>query len=155
MSHVHAMHMYLQVSIFVILYLVGAFLNVSLSPSLFVSYVSCDMTPKCKFIPSRNPFHSETSSSSSPSDPTPSHVRFHDEKAKSDFFKNFSRRGILLECQVVLSDFSNTNLPTVIYSKGWESLCGASITCPSMIIQEFYSNMHGFDYYMPQFVTHV
>ena len=24
-----------------------------------------------------------------------------------------------------------------------------------MIIQEFYSNMHGFDYSIPQFVTHV
>ena len=86
------MHMYLQVSIFVILNLVGAFLIVSLSLplSLFVSYVSCDMTPKCKFILSRNPFHSETSSSSSPSDPTPSHVRFRDEKAKSDFSENFS-----------------------------------------------------------------
>ena len=34
------MHTYLQVSIFVILYLVGAFLIVSLSPSLSVSYVS-------------------------------------------------------------------------------------------------------------------
>ena len=27
--------------------------------------------------------------------------------------------------------------------------------CPSMIIQEFYSNMHGFDYSIPQFVTRV
>ena len=55
--------------------------------------------------------------------------------------------------QVVLSDFSDTNLPTVIYSRGWESLCGAPVMCLSMIIQEFYSNMHGFDYSIPQFVT--
>ena len=149
MSHVHAMHMYLQVSIFVILYLVGAFLNVSLSPSLFVSYVSCDMTPKCKFILSRNPFHSETSSSSSPSDPTPSHVRFRDEKAKSDSSENFSQCGIHSERQVVLLDFFDTDLPTVIHSRDWESLCGVPVTCPSVIIQEFYSNMHGFNYSIP------
>ena len=84
------MHTYLQVSIFVILYLVGAFLIVSLCPSLFVSYFSCVMAPKCKSILSRNLLHSKTSSSSSPSNPTPSHVRFHDEKAKSDFLENFS-----------------------------------------------------------------
>ena len=50
------MHTYLQVSIFVILYLVGAFLIVFLSPSLFVSYISCVMACKRKSIPSRNPF---------------------------------------------------------------------------------------------------
>ena len=27
--------------------------------------------------------------------------------------------------------------------------------CPSVIIQEFYSNMHGFDYSITQFVTHI
>ena len=37
----------------------------------------------------------------------------------------------------------------------WESLCDIPITCPSMLIQEFYSNMHGFDYLVPLFVTHV
>ena len=78
-------HTYLQVSIFVILYLVGAFLIVFLSPSLSVSYVSCFMAYKQKFIPSRNPLHFGVSSSSSPSDPTPSHVRFRDEKDKSEF----------------------------------------------------------------------
>ena len=39
--------------------------------------------------------------------------------------------------------------------EGWESLCGIPVTCPSMIIQEFYSNMHGFDYFVPHFITHV
>jgi len=119
------------------------------------SYVSCVMAPKHKFTPSRNPFHFGRSSSSSPSNPTPSHVRFRDEKAKLDFFENFSRRNIHSECQVVLSDFSDTYLPTVIYSRSWESLCGAPITCPSVIIQEFYSNMHGFNYSIPQFSTRV
>ena len=49
---------------------------------------------------------------------TPSHVRFHDDKACKDFLENFSRLSIHLECQVVLSDFSNTDLPIVIYSRG-------------------------------------
>ena len=34
-------------------------------------------------------------------------------------------------------------------------LCGVPITCPSMIIQEFCSNMHRFDYSIPLFVTRV
>ena len=105
-------------------------LFLSFSPS----YVNCVMAPKRKSTPSRNPLHSGASSSSSPSDPTPSHVWFHDEKAKSDFFENFSWRGIHSDRQVILLDFSDTDLPTVIYSKGWESLCGAPVTCPSVII---------------------
>ena len=55
----------------------------------------------------------------------------------------------------VLSDFFNTDLPTTIHSRGWESFCGVLVTCPSVIIQEFYSNMHRFDYFIPQFSTHV
>ena len=76
-----------------------------------------------------------------PYDPTPSYVQFRDEKAKSDFLENFSRHGIHLECQVVLSDFFDTNLPIVIHNKGWESLCGILVMCLSVITQEFYSNM--------------
>ena len=57
--------------------------------------------------------------------------------------------------QVVLSDFSNTDLPTIIYSRGWESLCGILVTCLSVIIHEFYSNMHGFDYFVSHFFTRV
>ena len=132
------MHTYLQVSIFVILNLVGAFLivslSLSLSLSLSVSYVSCIMAPKRKSIPSWNPLRFEASSSSSPSDPTPSHIQFRDEKAKLDFLKNFSRHGIHSEHQVILSNFSDTDLPTVIHSRGWESLCGVPVMCPSMII---------------------
>ena len=111
---------------------------VSLSPplSLFLVLV-CFMTPKCKSTPSRNPLCSKASSSSSLADPTPSHIRFHDDKAHKDFSKNFSRWGIHSEHQVILSNFSNTNLPTVIYSRGWESLCGIPVTCPSVIIWEF------------------
>ena len=72
-----------------------------------------------------------------------------------DFFENFSKRGVHSKCQVILSDFSNTDLPSIIHSKGWESLYDVSVTCPSVLIQEFYSNMHGFDYLVPYFVTRV
>ena len=82
--------------------------------SLFLS-VSCSMAPKRNSTLSQNPFHSEVSSSS---DTTPSLVRFHDNKAQKDFSKNFSRHGIHSECQVILSDFSNIELLTVIYSRG-------------------------------------
>ena len=99
--------------------------------SFFPSHFSCVMAAKHKSIPFQNPFCSEASSSS-PFDPTPSHVWFCDEKAKSDFLENFPRRGIHSNCQVVLSDFSDTDPPTVIHSRGWESLCGVLVTCPSV-----------------------
>ena len=89
---------------------------VSLSLSLFLALVY-SVASKHKFAPSRNPLRSRASSS----DSTPSHVRFRDEKAKLDFSENFSWYGIHLERQVVLLDFFDTNLSTVIYSRGWES----------------------------------
>ena len=52
-----------------------------------------------------------------------------------------------------MADFADTDLPTVIHSRGWESLCDVPVTCPSMLIQEFYSNMHGFDFLVPLFST--
>ena len=144
-------HAYVPSILYILIYLLfwyfSDYLPLFLSFSPF--YVSCVMAPKRKSIPSWNPLHSEESSSSSPSDPTPSHVWFLDEKAKSDFLENFTWRGIHSDCQVVLSDFSDIDLHTVIHSRGWESLCGVSVTCPFMIIQEFYSNMHGFDYSIP------
>ena len=110
------------------------------------------MASKHKSTPSQNHLRSEASSCSSPSDPTPFHVRFCDEKATSDFLENFSR-AFIQNAKVIMLDFFNTDLPTVIHSKGWESLCGILVTCPFVIIQDFYSNMHGFDYSIPQFVT--
>ena len=157
MSYVHAFSCirtfnYIYIDIFVVWYF-SDYLPLFLS--FFPSYVSCVMASKRKSILSRNPLHIGASSSSSPFDPTPSHVRFCDEKAKLDFLENFSQRGIHSERQVVLSDFSDTDLPTVIHSRGWESLYGISVTCLSVIIQEFYSNMKEFDYSIPLFVTHV
>ena len=145
MSHVHASVPFL----FYLLVLCcdGAFsvcLLFSLSDNL------C-MACKRKFAPSRNPLHSGASSS----DPTPLHVWFRDEKACQDFSKNFFKHGIHSKHCVILVDFSNTTLPTVIHSWGWESLCEIPMSCSTMIIQEFYSNMHGFNTSIPRFVTQV
>ena len=119
------------------------------SPSLLFTLV-VSMAPKCKSTPSQNPLCSGASSSF---DPTPSHIWFRDEDAWKDFSENFSRRGVHSERWVILSYFSDTDLPTVIHSRGWESLCDAPITCPSVLIQEFYSNIHGIDSSVPLFHT--
>ena len=101
----------------------------SLSLSLLLALV-CSMAPKHKSTPSQNLLCSGASSF----DPTSSHVRFRDEKAKSNFSENFARHGIHSKRQVVLLNFFDTNLPTINYNRGWESLCGISITCHSVII---------------------
>ena len=128
-----------------------AFLIVFLSLPLLLFTLVVSMAPKHKSAPSQNPLHSRTSSSS---DPTP-YLRFHDEDARKDFSEKFSRQGVHSECRVILVDFADTDLPTIIHSQGWESLCDVSITCPTVLIQEFYSNMHGFNFSVPLFSTHV
>ena len=110
------------------------------------------MAPKCKSTPARNPLCFGASSSSSPS---PSNVRFYDDDAFKAFLENFSRQGNHSKCQVVLSDFADTDLPSVIHNRGWESLCDVLVTCPFMLIQEFYSNMHEIDRSVPLFFTRV
>ena len=110
------------------------------------------MAPKRKSTSSRNPLLSRTSSSS---DPTLSHIRFCDDDAFKAFSESFSRRGIHSERQVILSDFVDTDLPTIIHSRGWESLCDIPVTCPLVLIQEFYSNMHGIDRSASLFFTRV
>ena len=52
-------------------------------------------------------------------------------------------------------DFADTELPTIIHNPGWESLCDVSVTCSTVLIQDFYSNMHGFDFSVPLFSTRV
>ena len=66
-----------------ILLLIGTLLRLSLS--LFLSD-SLRMAPKRKSSPSRNPLCSEASSSS---DSTPLHVRFYDEKPRTNYRRTF------------------------------------------------------------------
>ena len=111
------LHTYFQFFIFLYFYFFSAFLRVFLCPSLLLALV-CSMAPRCKSIMSQNPLHSGACSSSSPSDLTPSHIKFRDDKAHKEFLENFSWRSIHSERQVVLSDFPDTDLRTVIYSRG-------------------------------------
>ena len=110
------------------------------------------MAPKRKSTPARNPLLSDASSSI---DPFSSTIWFRDDDAFKAFSENFSRQGIHSECQVILSDFADTDLPSVIHSRGWELLCDVPVTCPLVLIQEFYSNMHGIDHSVPLFFTRV
>ena len=73
------------------------------------------MAPKHKSTPAQNPFHSGASSSS---DSAPLSLRFRDDDAHKAFSKNFSRRGIHSKRQVILADFTNIDLPTVIHNRG-------------------------------------
>jgi len=104
------------------------------------------MALKHKSTLTRNPFRSESSSST---DPPPLHVWFCDEKAYHDFSENFSKCGIHPKRHVILLDFVDTALPDVIHTQGWESLCEIPLRCPIVFIQEFYSNMHGIDTFIP------
>ena len=146
------MHTRSLFNILAIFELFGAFLIVSFFPLSLLFMLVMSMAPKRKSTSSQNPLHSKALSSS---DPTSSHIRFYDEDARKDFSENFSRRGVHLEHRVILLDFSDTNLSTVIHSRGWESLCDVPVTCPSMLIQEFYSNMHRIDSSIPLFSTRV
>ena len=94
------------ISFLLLLTMFGTCLSLSLFLSLCLFLlISLLMAPKkSKSIPSQNPLHSKASSSSS-IDPTPSHVRFLDNKARKDILENFSRCGIHSERQVILSDF--------------------------------------------------
>ena len=123
-----------------------------LSLPLFLFTLVVSMAPKRKSTPAQNPLRFDASSSTNPS---PSTVQFRDDDAFKAFLENFSRQGIHSERQVVLSDFADTDLPSVIHNRGWESLCDVPVTCPLMLIQEFYSNMHGIDRSVPLFFTHV
>ena len=92
------------------------------------------MAPKPKSTPARNPLRFGASSSS---DPTLSHIQFRDDDAFKAFSENFSRRGIHSERQVILTDFADTDLPSVIHSRGWESLCDIPVTCPLVLSRSF------------------
>ena len=101
------------------------------SPSLFLFTLIVSMEPKRKSTLAQNPLRSGASSSSNS---TPLSLRFRDDDAHKAFSKNFSRRGIHSERQVILVGFADTDLPTVIHNREWESLCDVPITCPLMLI---------------------
>ena len=121
-------------------------------PSLFLVTLVVSMAPKCKSTPTRNPFHSGASNSS---DHAPLSLRFRNDDAYKAFTENFSWWDIHSERWVILGHFADTDLPTVIHNREGESLCDEPVTCPFMLIQEFYSNMHGIDRSVPLFVTWV
>ena len=159
MQFLLACHMFMHPHAYVLLFQYTCYISTVWSfsdclslPSLFLFMLLMSMAPKRKSTPSQNPLRSRASSSS---DPTPSHIWFRDEDARKDFSENFSRQGVHLECQVILSNFSNTDLPTVIHSRDLESLCDVPVTCPFVLIQEFYSNMHRIDSSVPLFHTRI
>ena len=123
-----------------------------LSLPLFLFTLVMSMAPKCKFTSARNFLHSGASSFS---DSAPLSLQFRDDDAHKAFSENFSRRDVHSEHQVILTDFADTNLPIVIHSWEWKSLCDVSVTCPLMLIQEFYSIMHGIDRSVPLFFTRI
>ena len=155
MSHVHAfsMHVYFFSHILIIVNYFGTFLIVSFSFPLLLVMLVVSMAPKRKSTLAQNPLHFEASFSSS--NLVPLFFRFRNDDAHKAFSENFSRWGIHSECRVILGHFADTDLPIVIYSREWESLCDEPVTCPLVLIQEFYSNMHGIDRSVPHFVTRV
>ena len=110
------------------------------------------MAPKRKSTPAWNPLHSGASTSS---DHAPLSLHFRNDDAHKAFMENFSQRGIHLERRVILGHFADTDLPTVIHSREWESLYDEPVTFPLVLIQEFYSNMLGIDRSVSHFVTRV
>ena len=146
------MHTYFFSIFLIYLKLLGTFLIVILSLLLCCFTLVVSMAPKRKSTPARNPLHFSTSSST---DHSPSTVRFCDDDAFKAFSENFSRRGIHSKRQVILSDFVDTDLPSIIHSRGWESLCDVPVTFPLVLIQKFYFNMHGINHSVPFFFTRV
>ena len=71
------------------------------------------------------------------------------------FWRTSLDKAFIRKRQVVLSDFAGIDLPSIIHSRGWESLCDVPVTCRLMLIQEFYSNMHEIDRSVPLFFTRV
>ena len=133
MSHVHAflMHTYSLFNILVIFELIGNFLIVFLSLPLFLFTLVVSMAPKRKSTLARNSLHSGAYSSF---DYAPFSLRFRDDDAHKAFLENFSRRGVHSEHQVILADFADIDLPSVIHSREWESLYDVPVTCPLVLI---------------------
>ena len=129
-KHFPCIHTFFSLYLLLLL-LLGTFFIVFLFSPLFLFTLVVSMAFKRKSTPAWNPLRSSASSSSNPS---PSNVRFRDDDAFKAFSENFFRQGIHSERQVVLSNFADTDLPSVIHSKGWESLCDIPVTCPLVLI---------------------
>ena len=134
MSHVHvfSIHMYFFSHIFTIVNCFGTFLIVSFSLPLFMFTLVVSMVWYLRV----NLLRLETLFI-----PKLLHLLilllslcFHDDNAHKAFLKNFSRRGVHLERQVILADFVDIDLPIVIHSQECESLCDFLVTCPLILI---------------------
>ena len=85
-----------------------------LSLPLFLFTLVLSMVPKRESTPARNPHHFGASSSSDSALLT---LRFHDDDAHKAFSENFSKQGVHSKRQVILVDFADIDLPTVIHSQ--------------------------------------
>ena len=108
------------------------FSSLSLSLSLSLSRFSFLIRAPKNSIPSKNPIRRHGSSSSSFALSLLDSVRFHDEKARDDFFENFFDWVIHLEHQVIFSNFPYTFLPSAFSSWGWASLYEIPKRCPTV-----------------------
>ena len=154
MSRVHAfpMNMYSLFNILFIFALLGTFLIVFLSLPLFLFTLVVSMAFKRKSTPTRNPLYFGASSSfdSAPLSlfgfvmmmPTRHSWRTFLDEVFIQNAKSFWRT-------------SPIDLPIVIHSQEWESPYDVPITCPFVLIQEFYSNLHGIDRSVPLFFTRI
>ena len=126
-------HAYVLYFSIYLLYLncIGDSLIVSFFPLSILFTLVVSMAPKRKSTLARNPLHSDASSSSNSA---PFSLWFCDDDAHKAFSENFSRCGIHFERQVILVDIADTDLPTVIHSRGWELLCDVPVTCPLVLI---------------------
>ena len=102
-----------------------------LSPLYLLVTLVVSIAPKRKSTLTQNPIHYGASTSSDHAPLTP---HFRNDDAHKAFTENFSRRGIHSKHQVILGHFADTDLPTVIHSREYESLCDEPIICPLVLI---------------------
>ena len=101
-------------------------------PSLFLVMLVMSIALKRKSTPARNPLHSGAFTSFNHA---PLSLCFHNDDAHKAFTENFSRQGIHSECRVILGHFADIDLPIVIHSQEWESLCDEPIICLLVLLQ--------------------
>ena len=102
------MHAYLH--FFIFLYWFVWCFSASLFLPLFLALV-CSMAPKRKSTPSQNPLRSGASSSSSPSDPIPSHIWFSDDKLVKTFWRTSHDEAFIQNAKSLYRIFSILTFP--------------------------------------------